>query len=137
MSKTLKTTKKESTRPIVQLPFTIMHTDSEQFQKIAQGLNFVSCIEQSVPGVEVKIYKLTTDEATLCVTHTSRFGRKPVLYRFGLSTASDGVRHSDGRKYKATFAEFIDQLRQDHIAPEVTSSTSSEDDASSEHNVSE
>lgn len=134
--------KKESTRPIVQFPFTIENPgklgesgqfDSRDFHQIAQGLYFARYIQEAVPGVIVKIYKLTTDEATLHIDPGD--GRRSEVYRFGLSSLSDGVRYSNGRKYKNTFAEFIDELREGRVVVDEENSFSSVDEENSSSSV--
>lgn len=120
MSKLSKKSKK-STRPVVEFPFTINQTDELQFQKIAQGLYTAKYIQNAVPGVRVQIHKVTTDEITLACLYRGENGYyigETSAYRIGLATTSDGVRYADGKRFKDTFAEFIDDIRQKH-RPEV------------------
>ena len=120
--------KKKSTRPVAEFPFVIDGNDTEDFFKIAQALHYIRYIRNAVPGVKTRICKITPEELTVYVEWQEAGWqyKSSEYYRIGTNTMSDGVRYSNGRKFKPTFAEFIDDLQQKHVQQSTHESSSSE-----------
>jgi hypothetical protein len=120
----MKKTRARTTRPYPEFPFTVTNDDDYQICNIIHGLNYVRYLETELPGVRVVIDTISNKSARLILRYHTNNGMGTYInylcdtYRIGINPSnphSDGVLTGGGRKFAATFSEFVEKIRSQNI----------------------